>query len=72
MLLAIDLTAGAILLLIDLLLFLPRKLATVGLAIRMNLLVDSCSRFSVLPGFAGSHLAAADALRNAVLPSDRP
>lgn len=72
MLLALDRTAGAIPLVIDLLLFLPRKLATVGLAIRMNLLVDSLLTVFGLGGFAGSHLAAADALRNAVLPGDRP
>jgi hypothetical protein len=66
-LLAVDLTAGAILLAVDLALFLAAEFASVGLAIGVDLLVDALLTILGAGGFAGSHLAATDALGNAIL-----
>ena len=66
-LLAIDLAAGAILFVIDLGALLASKFAAVGLAIGVNLLVDALLTIFGAGGFAGGHLAAADALSNPIL-----
>lgn len=66
-LLAIDLAAGAILLAVDLAFLLASQFATVGLAIGVNLLIDALFAIFGAGGFTGGHLAAANALRDAVL-----
>jgi len=66
-LLAIDLTAGAVLFTIDLGVFLAGEFATVGLAIGVNLLIDSLLTIFGVGRFASGHLAAADTLGDAIL-----
>lgn len=55
MLLAIDLAAGAILLPIDLPMFLPGQLSAIGLAVSVNLFVDALLAILSAGSFAGGH-----------------
>lgn len=63
----IDLTAGGVLLAVDLLFFLAGQLATVGSAIVVNLLVDLRLGSLGLGGFAGGHLTAAEPVGDALI-----
>ena len=63
----VDLTAGGVLLAVDLLTLLTGELATVRLAIVVHLLVDVGLRALGAGRFAGSHLAAAQAVGDALV-----
>ena len=65
--LAIDLTAGAILFVVDLRVFLAGEPASVGLTIGVDLLVNTLLAIFGAGGLAGGHLAAANAVGNAIL-----
>ena len=65
--LVVDLTAGSILLAVDLLTLLAGQLAAVRHAIVMYLLVDVRLRTIRASRFAGGHLAAAQAIGNALV-----
>lgn len=66
-LLAIDLTAGAVLFVVDLGALLTGQFAAVGLAIGADLLVDALLAILGASGFAGGHLSTANTLGDAVL-----
>jgi hypothetical protein len=66
-LLAIDLTAGAILLAIDLSLFLVGQFATICGAVGANLLVDSLLAVLSASGLSGGHRSILDSVGDAIL-----
>lgn len=67
MFLVVNLLAGAILFVVDLLVFLRGEVATVGFAIGMYLLIDLLLMVLRPCGLAGGHLPTADAVGDALL-----
>jgi hypothetical protein len=65
--LVVDLAAGGVLLAVDLLTLLAGELAAVGFAVVVDLLVDVGLRALGAGRFAGSHLAAAQAVGDALV-----
>ena len=63
----VDLAAGLVLRVIDLLLLLPGELAAVGLPVRRDLLINSLFVIFEFCGLPGLQRAAANALRDAIL-----
>lgn len=66
-LLVVDIPGSGVLFFVNLLLLALRQLATVGCAVRLHLLINTALLVLELGGFAGSQLAALDALRDALL-----